>query len=132
MKSRVGSVAHLLFVDLAGSVVWFPVWWYTKGLQRVIDAASSAVWYRVRSYALVIWIKNFFVPMYGEYDIWGRIISLMMRFVVLIYRIVALTVEVVVYFIGIAIWVFLPPAAFYFALQGGILSLIRMTKESGL
>lgn len=129
MKSRVGAIAQLLFVDLAGSVVWFPVWWYTKGLQKVIDSASAAVWYRVRSYALIIWIKNFFVPMYGEYDIWGRIISLMMRTVVLIYRIIALAVEIVVYFIGIAAWVFLPPAALYFAIQGGILSVIRSARE---
>lgn len=132
MKSRVGAVAQLLFVDLVGSVVWFPVWWYTKGLQKVIDAASAAVWYRVRSYALVIWIKNFFVPMYGEYDIWGRIISLMMRIVVLVYRLIALTVEIVVYFIGIALWVFLPPVAAYFAIQGGILSVIRSVRETAV
>lgn len=130
MKSRVGAVAHLLFVDLAGSVIWFPVWWYTKGLQKVIDAASAAVWYRVRAYALGVWLRNFFVPMYGEYDIWGRIISLMMRFVVLIYRVVALTIETIIYFVGIAVWVFLPPVALYLAFQGGILSLIRSTQSN--
>jgi hypothetical protein len=128
MKSRVASVAQLLFVDLAGSVVYFPVWWYTKGLQKVIDASATAVWYRVREYALVIWIKNLFVPMYGEYSFWGRAISLMMRFVVLIYRIVALVIEIGVYFIGIAIWVFLPPVSLYLAIQGGILTLIHQDR----
>lgn len=125
MKSRVGAVAQLLFVDLAGSVVWFPVWWYTKGLQKVIDVATATIWYRVRAYALVVWIKNFFVPMYGEYSFWGRAISLMMRFVVLVYRVVALILESIIYLIGIVIWVFLPPVSLYFALQSGVLSLIH-------
>jgi hypothetical protein len=131
MKSRVGAVAHLLFVDLAGSVIWFPVWWYTKGLQKVIDAAAAAVWYRVRAYSLAVWVKNFFSPMYGDYSFWGRVISFVMRIVVLIYRVIALVLEIAVYLIGIAIWVFLPPVSLYFALQGGVLSVLHKN-QTGL
>lgn len=125
MKSRVGAIAQLLFVDLVGSVLWFPVWWYTRGLQRVIDLAYATIVYRIRAYALGVWIRNFFVPMYGLYDWTSRLISVFMRLVVLIGRCIALFVEIVMYAIGIAAWVILPPVALILAIQGGVLSAIR-------
>jgi hypothetical protein len=124
MKSRVGAIAQLLFVDLIGSIAWFPVWWYTKGLQKVIQSAFNALRYRLQAYALKIWIKNFFVPMYGQYDWTGRLVSIFMRFVVIIGRSIAIVVEAWVYLIGIILWVLLPPVALILALQGGIVSII--------
>jgi hypothetical protein len=124
MKSRAGAVAQLLFVDLAGSVAWFPVWWYTKGLQKVIAASFAALRYRSRSYALTLWIKNFFVPMYGQYDWTGRLVSVFMRAVVIIGRSIALLAEAWVYLLGAVIWVLLPPVALLLAVRGGILNVI--------
>lgn len=125
MKSRIGAVANLLVVDLAGSIVWFPVWWYTRGLQKVINAAIAAVSYRVRAYSFRIWLRNFFVPMYGQYDWTGRLISVFMRLVVLVGRLIALVVEIVIYVIGVALWILLPPVALILAIQGGLLSLFH-------
>lgn len=104
MISRSQAVAKLLFIDLVGSVVWFPVWWYTIGLRKVVDAALRAIRYRVQSYALRIWIRNFFVPMYGQYDWTGRLVSILMRFMVLIGRCVALIVEALAYCVGVIAW----------------------------
>jgi hypothetical protein len=125
MKSRVGAIAQLLFVDLVGSILWFPVWWYTRGLQRVIDLAYATIVYRIRAYAFGVWIRNFFVPMYGLHDWTSRLISVFMRLVVLIGRCIGLLVEIIVYAIGIAAWIILPPAALILAIQGGVLSVIR-------
>src|SRR5438105_6032659 len=75
MKSRVGAVAHLLFVDLLGSIAWFPIWWYTKGLAAVSAKALAALRYRAQAYSFAIWIRNFFVPMYGQHDLTGRLVS---------------------------------------------------------
>jgi len=125
MKSRVGAVAQLLFVDLAGSIVWFPVWWYTRGLQRVINAAYTAIGYRIRAYAFGVWIRNFFVPMYGLHDWTSRLISVFMRLVVLIGRCIGLVFEILLYAVGIAAWVLLPPTALILAIQGGVLSAIH-------
>ncbi|MFA5936145.1 MAG: hypothetical protein WC787_04835 [Patescibacteria group bacterium] len=111
MQSRVGAVARLLFIDLLGSVAWFPVWWYTKGLMKVVNASWGALHYRVQSYGFRIWIRNFFVPMYGQYDITGKLVSVVMRFFVLIARAIALVVEAIVYFVGIVAWG-LAPALF--------------------
>lgn len=111
MSSRVGKVAHLFFVDLIGSVVWFPVWWYTKGFAAVIASAQRALRYRSQSYAFRIWIRNFFVPMYGQYDWTGRLISVFMRFVVLIGRGIAIAVEALIYGCGLIVWLLVPLAA---------------------
>jgi hypothetical protein len=124
MKSRVGAVAQLLFVDLAGSVAWFPVWWYTKGLQKVVTSSFAALRYRSQSYALTLWIRNFFVPMYGQYDWTGRLVSVFMRTVVIIGRSIALLVEAWVYLLGAVFWVLLPPVSLLLAIRGGILNMI--------
>ncbi len=116
MTSRVGAVARLLIFDLAGSVAWFPVWWYSTGLLNVVRAAHSTLAYRIRSYAFAIWIRNFFVPMYGQHDLTGRLVSVVMRFVVLVARGVALVVEAIVYGCGVLVWLVAPIAFFFFAL----------------
>ncbi|MBD3251608.1 hypothetical protein GF380_04120 [Candidatus Uhrbacteria bacterium] len=125
MKTRVGSIAQLLFVDLIGSVAWFPVWWYTKGLQMLLQSVFRALQYRVRAYAFGIWIKNFFVPMYGQYDWTGRLISVFMRFVVLIGRGIAITVIAWVYLLGVIAWVLLPPLALLLFFQGGAAGILN-------
>ena len=124
MNSRVGAVAHLLFIDLLGSIVWFPVWWYTKGLSLVASNAIAALKYRSQSYSFRIWIRNFFVPMYGQYDIWGRIISVLMRFIVLIGRSIAISVEAAIYALGIVLWALAPPLTFLLGSQSGVLGAI--------
>lgn len=121
MKSRAGSVAQLIVVDLLGSIVWYPVWWYTKGLQKVVRAVLHQLEYRSRSYAFAIWIRNFFVPMYGQYDWSGRLISVFMRFFVILGRCIAITVEALVYAAGILLWIIVPPFAVFFAIRSGFL-----------
>jgi len=124
MKSRVGSISQLLFVDILGSIAYFPLWWYTRGLGNVVGAALHAIRYRSQSYALKIWIRNFFVPMYGQYDWAGRLISVFMRFFVILGRSIALAVESVIYGVGIVIWIIAPPVTILLAIQSGLFRLI--------
>lgn len=124
MNSRAGAIARLLVVDLLGSIVWFPVWWYTKGLSLVASKAAAAMKYRSQAYAFRIWMRNFFVPMYGQSDIWGRIISVFMRFVVLVGRSIALAVEALVYAVGIIAWLLAPPVTLLLGLQSGALGYV--------
>ncbi|HWQ99857.1 MAG TPA: hypothetical protein VN397_03365 [Candidatus Methylomirabilis sp.] len=131
MNSRVGAVAQLLFVDLLGSIVWFPVWWYTKGLSLVSSKAVTALKYRSQGYAFRIWIRNFFVPMYGQHDIWGRIISVFMRFVVLVGRSIAIAVEAFIYAIGVFLWLLTPPVALLLGLQSGALGFVSDRVSGG-
>ena len=120
MQSRTGAVARLLLVDLAGSVLWFPLWWYTTGLSRVIMHGLRVLRYRARSYSLAIWLKNFFVPMYGQHDLVGRLVSVVMRFIVLVGRSIALLVEAMFYLFVVALWA-AAPAAFLFLCVNGLI-----------
>ncbi len=108
MTSRTGAVAKFVLVDFFGSVAWFPIWWYTVGLLGIMAAARNGLEYRVRSLGFKIWLKNFFVPMYGQYDLTGKLISIWMRFVVLIGRIIVLVAEAVGFTVGIILWVLIP------------------------
>jgi hypothetical protein len=110
MSSRSAAVARLVVIDLFGSLIWFPVWWYTVGLQGVVAGSIARLRYRSKSYGLMVWIKNFFVPMYGQYDLVGKLVSVFMRFVVLVGRVLALAVEAVAYAVGIVVWVVAPVA----------------------
>ena len=59
-------------------------------------------------YGIQIWLKNFFVPMYGQTDLAGRLVSVWMRCVVLVGRLSAIAVEAVLRAIGILAWIAAP------------------------
>lgn len=111
MTSHAKQLARLIAVDFLGSILWFPLWWYTSGLKKLALRFWAGLQYRISSYGLRIWIKNLFVPMYGQYDLQGKVVSFFMRFVVLIGRSIALAVEAVLYAIGLVVWA-VAPAAF--------------------
>jgi len=117
MMQRTGALARLVFVDLIGSVVWFPVWWYTTGLKNMIVWCVEGINYRRRQYAIGLWVRNFFVPMYAQYDWGGRLVSIWMRFVVIIGRSLGLVLEGLAYAFLVVCWCVVPPLALVLALQ---------------
>ena len=108
MASRIESVAGFILWDIAGSIVRFPIWWYGPGLLGVVGWAKDGLVYRWRSYALGLWIRHFFTPMYGAYDWTGRLISILVRFVVILGRLFVLLVETLVYLFILFLWVLAP------------------------
>ncbi len=125
MQSRVGAVARLILIDLIGSVVWFPVWWYSSGLLRVLRWMKRTLRFRVKEYDFAIWIRNFFVPMYGQHDLTGRLVSVFMRFVVLVGRLIALGVEILLDAAGLLAWIAAPALCFIFFVANIATSLAR-------
>jgi hypothetical protein len=111
MASHAGPVFKYFIIDLAGSVIRFPVWWYTTGFRAVVGWVTRSLSYRWKSYAFGIWARNFFVPMYGQHDVTGRLVSVFMRFVVLVGRLIAFGAETFAYLVLATVWV-LAPAAF--------------------
>ena len=109
MSSRSGSIARYFLIDLFGSIIYFPAWWYTRGFFGVLRYFGQSLAYRWMSYNFPIWLKNFFVPMYGQYDWSGRLVSVFMRFFVLIGRLIALLVEALIYFTLTLLWLAAPP-----------------------
>ena len=91
----------------------FPLWWYSRGLFVVLGGSFHSIKEQQRNLALDIWLKNIFVPMYGQYDIAGRIISFFMRLAQIIGRSVALAVWTVIVAAGIGLWLVLPVVIAY-------------------
>ncbi|MDO8584255.1 MAG: hypothetical protein Q7R83_03705 [bacterium] len=118
MPSKIGSVARFVMLDLVGSVIHFPLWWYTEGLASVLRWVQRALAFRWKSFSIAVWVKNLFVPMYGQYDFVGRIISVFMRFVILIGRLIFIAFEAVFYFVLILFWVALLPGLVFLFVFG--------------
>jgi len=110
MISRWESVVGFALFDILGSVVRFPIWWYGNGLFALVEWSKDGLVYRWRSYALSLWIRQFFVPMYGAYDWTGRLISIVMRFVIIVGRLMTLVLELGVYLLLVFLWVLAPVA----------------------
>jgi len=75
-----------ILAEIIGHVLYFPLWWYSTGLMRLLNNLRNFLSDREKSLALLIWIKNIGRPMYGQYDWQGRIISFFMRLIQIIIR----------------------------------------------
>lgn len=117
MASKTTAVARFFFLDLAGSIVHFPMWWYTSGAFGVITWMRDDLGYRWKSYSIGIWIKNFFVPMYGQYDWTGKIVSVFMRIVVLVGRLIFFAIESALYSFLLVLWLVAPPVLLFLFIQ---------------
>jgi hypothetical protein len=85
-KPSSAAVLQALISETIRELLWFPLWWYTKGLKLTLKKLAIGVKNSVKLFALDIWVKNLFVPMYGETSITGRIISFMVRLFMIMVR----------------------------------------------
>lgn len=115
-------IVSRLSLGLLFEVVYAPVWWYTSGLLWIIRQVGNSIRDTADSASLGLWVKNLFVPMYGQYDVWGRIVSFIIRFANIIGRSVWVGLWVIICMGVLAIWIVLPPALFFIFLS----SLIRL------
>jgi len=111
MTLPVFGLIRLFLSETVGSILRFPLWWYTDGLIETVRWCLRGLRYRWDSAGLTVWLANFFVPMYGQHDLAGRLVSVVMRFVVLVARLIGLVVEGVGYLLLLVAWVLLPIAS---------------------
>ncbi|MBP9763017.1 hypothetical protein KBD34_05390 [Patescibacteria group bacterium] len=128
MPLPVLSVASSFLQEELVSLFSYPIWWYSTGFQRLLHWAHEGLRYRWRKYALGLWLTHLTTPMYGEYSIWGRAVSLFMRVFVVLGRGIAWIAEALVYLLLIVVWFIWPLAAIfgliYAALSQGAFQLI--------
>ena len=99
--------------DLIGDFLYWPIWWYTKGLLNTLFFSWRSIANQQAVLGLAIWIKNIFTPMYGQYDWEGRIISFVMRLVQIMFRSVLLAIWTILALLPIVIWVLIPLVIVY-------------------
>ena len=114
MQKSVGTkVARFVLKDIVFDLITWPLWWYSAGLIdaffRMVDTFRQAN----DEVALTIWIKNIFVPMYGDYSWQGRLISFFMRVVQIIIRGLLVFGWFVFAIFVFLIWILLPLFVLY-------------------
>jgi len=97
-----------LFIDLIGEILYFPIWWYTQGLKRIVLYVWNSIKRTGRNLALPLMFKNMFNPMFGQYDRQGRIISFFMRLILTFSRLIMFVVLTIFHSIIIVFWIVLP------------------------
>lgn len=97
-----------LAIDLFRGVVYFPLWWYGRGLRRVGLFCWRSLNGQVSAGGVGVWFKNLFVPMYGAYDLWGRVISFFVRLVQIAVRLFLSVVYTIVMLALVIVYLLLP------------------------
>ena len=109
MAERTGTRAlKFVFADLIGDFFYFPLWWYTRGLARMTVAAGRSVAGTWASLGVGVWARNLFVPMFGQADIPGRIISFFMRLFQIVVRTVGFILAVCLQALWLLAWAAIP------------------------
>jgi hypothetical protein len=99
--------------ELVRDIIYFPLWWYTRGLVRLLDFLKDFIVNRERSLAFLVWIKNIHRPMYGQYDWQGRLISFVVRLFQIIVRGLVMIFWLFFSLFIFFLWVIFPFLIFY-------------------
>lgn len=108
LTNNLGLYAGKILTDLLRDIIYFPIWWYSRGLKQLIIKLKNFLINKERSLALFVWIKNIFRPMYGRYDWAGMLISFFVRLVQIIFRGVFMVFWLIFSFGVLIFWLFLP------------------------
>jgi hypothetical protein len=106
------SIILALF-DQINNFFYWPVWWYSRGLLAAAKFCGKEITDQQERLGLSIWVKNIFTPMYGQYDIEGRIISFFVRLVQIIIRSILLLVWSLLLLGVFVVWIILPVFIIY-------------------
>jgi|SRR3989338_9029170 len=95
-------ILERLTLEFIWHVIFFPVWWYSLGARQV----GRGCWHLLQAgntrLAPGLWLRHLFVPMYGQTDWQGRLMSVFMRIINVVIRAVALL-----------LWLFMVTALFF-------------------
>ncbi len=91
-----------------GSIIFFPIWWYSLGFIRFVSRIVSFWVNEQQSLGFSVWLKNIFVPMYGQNDFAGRTISFFIRLIQIIVRGIALLFWILIGLALMLVWLALP------------------------
>ena len=98
-----------IIISIILEIVYFPIWWYSVGFYRLLKNTWNLFCNQEKSLGFLVWAKNILVPMYGQIDWAGRLISFLVRLVQVICRGFVLFVWLLVCLVIIIFWLVLPP-----------------------
>jgi len=105
-------ILQRLFLEAVLDIIYFPVWWYTKGALHAWRWCFDLLKRGNNNLAPGLWLANLFVPMFGQFDWQGRIVSFLMRLVQIFARAIALAVWLGLCLVLFLCWLVLPILVF--------------------
>ena len=110
-----------IFTKFLWDLLYFPLWWYTRGLLEVLAWVGHFLKRRLQSTGLLVWLTNLFTPMFGQRDIAGKLISFFIRLIQIGVRSVVMAFWVIYAFVALVLWIIAPIFIIYeIAFQLGI------------
>lgn len=106
-------VLQRITLEFIIDLFYFPIWWYTKGARRSLLFCIYLFQDGNVYLAPGLWFKNIFVPMFGQTDWQGRLMSVFMRMVNVISRSIGLFIWFFAMVILFFVWLFLPAIVIY-------------------
>src|SRR3989344_3313066 len=104
-RSLMYKSLKLIAIDIIWDIAYWPVWWYTGGFMLAAYFIGEKGIEQENFCGVRIWLKNLFVPMFGQYDWQGRIISFVVRFGNVVIRGIGLLIWLVVSLFFFSLWV---------------------------
>ena len=89
-------------------IVFFPIWWYTKGLVMTALNLLNFLSNKEKGLGLKVWVKNIFKPMYGQTDWQGKFISVIIRSVQIFFRSIFMFFWILIALFTFITWLGLP------------------------
>ncbi len=103
-----GKLIIFILIEGVKDIFYFPLWWYSRGLLKTLKGSWNFIKDFEQTLGFMVWLKNLFVPMFGQRDFAGRLISFFLRLVQIIFRGIALLVLILLNLIFIGIYLILP------------------------
>lgn len=108
LKSNFITLSLQVIVRFFSGIIFFPFWWYSRGFVYFVKKVFSFLQEEQRVLGFSVWLTNIFVPMYGQQDFAGRIISFLMRLFQVIVRGIVLIFFALLSLAFILAWLALP------------------------
>lgn len=108
MKHNSLTYSAKILVIIIWDFLYFPLWWYGAGLVKTGRGVLSFYRNQEMSLGFFVWLRNIFVPMYGQRDLAGRLVSFFIRLFQIIYRGLVMLVVIVLGFIFFVFYLALP------------------------
>jgi len=101
------------FLQFVLDILYYPLWWYTGGARRMVLFCWRQIQEGNLNFSPGLWLVNIFVPMFGQTDWQGRIVSFFMRLVNVIFRFIALLIWTAIVVVLFFFYLLLPVFVLY-------------------
>ncbi len=109
MKHNTATYGSKIIFKIVWDFIYFPLWWYSEGLLKTAQWVVNFWRAQEASLGFFVWLKNIFVPMYGQHDFMGRAISFVIRLVQIVFRGLSMLIFIILGLIFFICYLVLPP-----------------------